>query len=277
MTNSNLIDCRPQQDFVEGHPAGSVSLPAGQLFERMHELPMSGTPLILYGDEKSLAKANEFLAARGHVISRSLLLNADLVRQLQLQGCWQPGFSSVRLWQPAGLIRHFVESSRNWQIEPGNGLDIACGSGRNLVFLAENGWSMSGVDYLPDAVKRAGLLADINNVSSELLLIDLEKEGGAKQLQQQFHASLDLVCVLRYLHRPLLSVIDTLLRPGGVILYQTFLQGCEKISRPRNPAYLLRPGELAEQFAAYQVLLDDVEYLADGRPVSAFIARKSLT
>ena len=54
------------------------------------------------------------------------------------------------------------------------------------------------------------------------------------------------------------------------------MQGCENtaIGRPRNPKFLLAPNELAEQFKGFELLLDELELLEDGRPVSAFIARK---
>ncbi|MGB1257848.1 MAG: class I SAM-dependent methyltransferase, partial [Thiolinea sp.] len=88
--------------------------------------------------------------------------------------------------------------------------------------------------------------------------------------------SFDLICVARYLHRPLFPVIRRLLASGGVLLYQTFMQGCEQtaVGRPRNPDFLLRPGELAAEFADAEIILDQIETLDDGRPVAAFVARK---
>ena len=53
------------------------------------------------------------------------------------------------------------------------------------------------------------------------------------------------------------------------------MEGCEKtaVGRPRNPDFLLKPGELAGIFAGFRVLLDEIEVLEDGRSVSAFIAK----
>ena len=51
------------------------------------------------------------------------------------------------------------------------------------------------------------------------------------------------------------------------------MQGSEQFGSPRNPNFLLKPGELAQVFAGAEILLDAVETLDDGRPVSAFIAR----
>ena len=52
------------------------------------------------------------------------------------------------------------------------------------------------------------------------------------------------VVVTNYLHRPLLSSIVGAVAEGGVLLYETFAQGNERFGHPRNPLYLLAPGEL---------------------------------
>ena len=263
-----LIDCRPFADYCRGHAAGATSLPAGQLFERLHELPVPGQPLWLCGEASELPSMADRLAARRHEIAGILSWDAGLQQRLQRQCLLQQGSRSRRLWRPAPLLQRFVGQMPAWGIAPGRGLDLACGAGRDLVFLAENGWQMTGVDYLPDALGRAARLAQDNRQAVTLLHCDLEKDDRPFR-----HQRFDLVCVMRYLHRPLLPWIRQLLNPGGVLVYQTFMQGCEKISSPRNPNYLLASGELAGMFADGEILLDERELLADGRPLSAFIAR----
>ena len=55
----------------------------------------------------------------------------------------------------------------------------------------------------------------------------------------------DLVLITNYLHRPILGQIFALVRPGGLLLYETFGKGNEIFGRPSNPDFLLREGELA--------------------------------
>jgi hypothetical protein len=55
--------------------------------------------------------------------------------------------------------------------------------------------------------------------------------------------------VVNYLHRPLLPALVSAVAPGGVLIYETFAQGNERFGRPRNPDFLLRPGELLEAVA----------------------------
>jgi hypothetical protein len=62
--------------------------------------------------------------------------------------------------------------------------------------------------------------------------------------------SYDGIVVTNYLHRPLLPAIAAALAPGGAVIYETFAQGNERFGRPRNPDFLLRPGELLGAFAA---------------------------
>jgi cytochrome b561 len=87
-------------------------------------------------------------------------------------------------------------------------------------------------------------------------------------------AHFDLINVARYLHRPLFAQIKSLLAVDGIILYHTFMQGSEVFGSPKNPNFLLKQGELAEVFADWHIWCDQTLVLADGRPMSYFIAQK---
>lgn len=272
-----LIDCRSADAYCQGHRRGATSLPAAEMPERMHELPKATQPLALCGDTVSLREASEFLARKGYQVVEQIEWTRQLLAELQAQGNLETGEHSRRLWQPAPLIERFVQDIAPVHgIMPGKGLDLACGAGRDMVYFAVNGWDMTGIDYNEDALQRAQALAASQAVSIRTECLDMET--GANPFTAYAPASFDLICVARYLHRPLFPWMQGILKPGGVVIYQTFMQGCEnsEIGRPRNPNFLLRPGELAEHFAGFEILLDEVETLADGRPVSAFICRQPL-
>jgi SAM-dependent methyltransferase len=172
------------------------------------------------------------------------------------------------------LLQRFIEEIRPPKnIKEGVGLDIACGSGRDLVYLAKQGWEMTGIDRSEESLKAATQSAEAADVDITTLALDMETGGNPfSDLPQH---SFDLVTVSRYLHRPLFPYIKALIKPGGVILYQTFMVGCEltEIGKPSNPNFLLKSGELAEHFAGSTILLNEETITADERPFALFIAQ----
>lgn len=114
-------------------------------------------------------------------------------------------------------------------------LDLACGSGRHLRLLRAMGHPVTGLDR---DISPLGDLAHLRDV--ELIEADLEDGSSFPLAGRRF----DCVIVTNYLHRPLLPCLPDLLAPGGLLLYETFAQGNERFGRPRNPDFLLAPGEL---------------------------------
>jgi len=274
MDNLALIDCRPNNEFILGHIKSACSLPALELFSRMHELPKRTVAIHLCGKEDDLIQAKSYLVERGHQVVKETLWTTELQQQLTAQNELEIGQQSKQLWQPAPLLQRFVEELMpKHDIAAGKGLDIGCGAGRDLAYLATQGWNMTGVDRSEDSLERVATLAKYCNV--DIPTLQLDTETGVDPFPMLEDNSFDLICVARYLHRPLFPYIKRLLKPKGVIIYQTFMVGCEKtdVGRPRNPNFLLKSGELAEIFTDADILLDEVETLEDGRPVAAFVAQ----
>ena len=116
--------------------------------------------------------------------------------------------------------------------QPGTALDLACGAGRHLRWLAARGHRVTGVD------RDAAALASLGDLG-ELLLADIEN-GPWPLAGRQF----DLVVVTNYLWRPLMPQILAAVAPGGLLIYETFAAGHERLGRPSRPVFLLQPGEL---------------------------------
>jgi len=144
----------------------------------------------------------------------------------------------------------------------GRVLDLACGYGRNARYLAGCGLTVAAVDR--DAAALAGL-AGIPGI--ETTVADLEAAPWP-----YVPGSFDAVVVVNYLHRPLFPHLLDALRPGGVLVYETFMRGNERYGRPSNPDFLLGPGELLERVAG---VLTPVafEQGAIGDPRSAVVQR----
>ncbi|HRQ82283.1 MAG TPA: SAM-dependent methyltransferase, partial [Azospirillaceae bacterium] len=81
------------------------------------------------------------------------------------------------------------------------------------------------------------------------------------------------VIVTNYLHRPLFPILTQALAPGGLLLYETFAVGNERFGRPRNPEFLLRPGELLEVAASAGLTVAAYEHGALGDPPRAMVQR----
>jgi SAM-dependent methyltransferase len=114
----------------------------------------------------------------------------------------------------------------------GRVLDVACGSGRHVRWLAERGWQLTGVDRDAEAL---GPLRDIARV----VVADIE--GSPWPLEGE---RFDGIVVTNYLWRALLPTIVDSLAAGGVLIYETFASGNETVGKPSRPDFLLRPGEL---------------------------------
>lgn len=114
-------------------------------------------------------------------------------------------------------------------------LDVACGSGRHLRWLAARGHRVCGVD------RDAAALQDVRAALPEAELIVADIEQGPWPLPGQRY---DAVIVTHYLWRPLMPVLLDSLADGGLLIYETFAVGNEAYGKPSNPDFLLRPGEL---------------------------------
>ena len=118
----------------------------------------------------------------------------------------------------------------------GTVLDLACGQGRHARHLAGLGYRVEAVD------RDSAALAAVAGVTGVVTrCADLEGSPwpyGAGQF--------DGIVVTNYLHRPLLPALLDALRPAGVLIYETFALGNEKLGRPSNPEFLLCPHELLQ-------------------------------
>jgi SAM-dependent methyltransferase len=141
-------------------------------------------------------------------------------------------------------------------IKPGGlVLDLAAGSGRHVRLLRDCGFAVCAVDRDTTA-----LLA-FAGPCCEVRRLDLETDD-----RRQLGGDYDGIIVTNYLHRPLLPAIARALAPGGVLIYETFARGNERFGRPRNPEFLLRPGELLEAFATLTVVAFEQGEVSVPRP-----------
>jgi tellurite methyltransferase len=138
---------------------------------------------------------------------------------------------------PAPLVVQFTNG-----LAPGDVLDLACGPGRNALYLAERGWHATAVDGSQVAV---GMLR-ANNPSIDARVADLEAGQFAFPPD-----AFDLVLSCYYLQRSLIPLMKAALRPGGLLILIVNLAGADQ---PQGTPTRAFPGELASFFEGWPIL-----------------------
>ena len=139
---------------------------------------------------------------------------------------------------PSDWLRRFAHLLR----PGGSVLDLACGSGRHVRWLAHQGFAVTGIDR--DAAATEPLRA-----VAEIIVADLEAAPWPLPGRR-----FDAVVVTNYLWRPLWPALRAALDDGGVLVYETFALGQHLIGRPSRPDFLLQPGELLQVVAGLHVV-----------------------
>src|SRR3989304_6500163 len=130
----------------------------------------------------------------------------------------------------------------------GRALDVAMGSGRNAVYLARMGFQVEGVDASREAVEEALAHARAEGVSIQIRVEDLEK------IPYLDEGAYDLVICFNYLQRSLTPQMKNWVKPGGMLVYETFIIDQIRFGKPQNPDHLLRHNELLHVFRDLRVL-----------------------
>lgn len=138
--------------------------------------------------------------------------------------------------EPSRWLQRFTPDA------PGTALDLACGAGRNLIWLAAQGWAVTGLDR--DAVATRAL-----QPLAEIITADIENSPWPLGVR-----TFDLVVVCNYLWRPLFDAVRRSVRPGGCLIYETFADGQQHIGRPARPEFLLQRGELLRELAGWRIV-----------------------
>jgi SAM-dependent methyltransferase len=150
----------------------------------------------------------------------------------------------------------------------GDALDVACGSGRHALWLAERGLRTTAVDRDAGAIELLTAEAARRDLTLTARIVDLE--SGTFTFTPDAY---DVIVVVHYLHRPLFPSLVAALRPGGVLVYETFTRAQAARGRPTNPAFLLEAGELLSRVKPLDVLASrEGDY--EGQMVASVIARR---
>ncbi len=171
-----------------------------------------------------------------------------------------PNPPSEPLPPPLPWVAHFIAGAR-----PDRVLDVACGRGRHVALARRHGFAVTAIDR---DTSRLGDLAHDPEV--EVISADLE-DGSRFPLAGR---TFGCVLVTNYLWRPLLPAIGAAVAPDGLLIYETFAAGHEKLGgHPSRPEFLLRPNELAEMALGAGLVVVAFEQASDHQRTPRIVQR----
>jgi rhodanese-related sulfurtransferase len=254
-----VLDVRTPQEFTGlGHIPGALLLPVQIIASAPAMLGDSYAPVLVTCEH----------AVRSKVATR-LLAQAGFTHVYELA-------HGMAMWDgPRAHESQAMAGPSPWLFEcgdliprTGSALDVACGRGRHALLLASTGLEVTAVDRDADALDRLQDQADRLALAVHTRVVDLETRD--VDLGDDGY---DLVVVTRYLHRPLIPHLQLSLAPGGILLYETFLERQAETGHPTNLEFLLKPGELLELVRPLEVLRQ-FEGEFDGHWIAAVAARR---
>jgi len=149
-------------------------------------------------------------------------------------------------------------------------LDLACGGGRNGLYLHHLGLPVHFMDANNEAINRLKVEQKLS--PQQCITVDLES-GEQVLTPNQYQG----ILVFRYLHRPLMMQIKAAIEPGGMLIYETFTVENRQFGRPNRDAFLLQKNELKEIFSDWQCLhyFEGIQSNPD-RAIAQIVCRKPL-
>ncbi len=176
-----------------------------------------------------------------------------------------------RKYQDAGdsapVPSEVIQSLADLLPSNGQALDVAGGSGRHAIWLAQRGLDVTLVDISPVGLARASQYAEQVGVTIQAIPRDVERDSLPP-------GRWDLILSVCFLYRPLFEAFQGALAPGGMLVVlqptESNLQRHEK--PPRR--FLLKDGELPELVTGMEILRYEEGWLADGRHDALLVARR---
>ncbi len=165
--------------------------------------------------------------------------------------------------KPIAFLEHNVHL-----LPRGRALDVAMGEGRNGVFLARHGFDVLGLDISAKGLEKAHQLAARHKVKIETRVVDLESHTLEKN-------AYDVILCTYYMQRDLFLQFKDALKPGGMLLIETYNQ--DDVAKYGNISekWALKTNELLETFKDFKVIRYQA-YDSGREAYSSIIAQKPL-
>ncbi len=150
--------------------------------------------------------------------------------------------SGEEMSPPSEFIKYWID-----RCPRGRALDVACGRGRNALFLAANGYEVDAVDISTEALNSAQRAAQKSGLKLNWIVHDLDEPFCPD-------SPYDLIVMVHYVNLPLIASLTRLLKPGGILLCEQHLATDAEVAGPSNPAFRLKPQQMREAARGLKIL-----------------------
>ncbi len=173
---------------------------------------------------------------------------------------------SYRKGNPVTLLENWIA-----EIPSGKALDVACGAGRNAIFMAQAGFDVDAIDISREGLKMAKKHAESQGIDINWVEHDFDQA-------YEFETNYSLIVVLWYVDLPLISRLCDCLATGGYLLCEEHLITDQEVIGPGSSSFRVAPGRLREAVSALNVLIyeESIETNDEGEQVASarVVARK---
>ena len=288
--NLTIIDIRSELEFMENHIINSFNLPFLLLNDRKYELPPRYIKFFVVVCKKELNKVYDWFMKQPFNIEGFLIWEEinylpknnrnDKINNRNDKNAF-PFQPCPLLKQEIKFMKSMIENNRDTNI-----IDLGCGSGRDIIFMAKyfDKSNIIAVDNLPGKITQVRDFAKNYNLSNIIeIQKDIRQAGSLHELFNDYQQSnknivdngLSIVIISRFLCRDIFEEIYKLLNVGGMLCIHSFLT-CN--IKPKKMKDKIDVEELESVFHVkygMKILRNNV-YIQpdDGRKLSMFLAMK---
>lgn len=266
-----IVDIRSEEAYRQGHPPGAFHFPWSEIQKLSCGLPDRDSCIQVVVDSDPLdSQQHEAVEKFFKRFKYSAVEVRDIKSYILLTQVIPQGFC----FKPNSYLQQKIDSVES-TFGGGVAVDVGCGSGRDLVYLAQRGWIVFGIENRRRLLTCAKALAAKHGVLHRVtgILWDVRKGSGIFR-PHSFH----LLHCCRFIHRASFPVWLKGLVPGGFVVYSHFLEGCEntRVGHPKNSSGFFFRGELEAVLEASGIVIISKEetLLHDGRPIIHVFGRK---
>ncbi|NNE62613.1 MAG: methyltransferase domain-containing protein [Gammaproteobacteria bacterium] len=174
---------------------------------------------------------------------------------------------SYRKGNPVTLLENWIA-----HIPVGKAVDIACGAGRNALFMAQSGFEVDAIDISSEGLKKAHQNAVSRGLHINWIEHDLDQP-------YNFENDYQLVVIMWYVNLTLISRLCNCLAPGGYLLCEEHLVSDCNVAGPGSSSFRVEPGQLREAVSGLNIVFyqESIEANDEGEQIASarVVARRS--